>query len=400
MSGLRSFLQRALPLLAAFVYGLAVSLGVFTGGLWATLGIGGAVLLFLGVVAMDGKMPAPAKSFSHFAFAVLLVFAAELPLSPHGALSLKVWLNLVSTFLPLLLLTAPRLQSVAFSKSFVPVVAAATAIGAVALGAELSSGGYLLHALKKPNASLTEYNRGIAHVVILVFPLLAGLWISGKRKQAGALALTLLFPTSLTESHTAKLALIVGLACAAFAFYRPTWVRRGLALGLIALAGWPFYAQHMFSTAPELVAKLHDSWRHRLEIWDFLSYRIAERPVFGWGLGTTPMLDFTKPHGEMYRFAVQAAPHAHNFIVELWVETGLLGLVIGIVFLLWTLRRIGRLQKELQPFALACFAAAVTVCMFGFNFWTDALWAAFALSAFVFGMLERQGKGGEDIVRI
>ena len=399
MSDLRSFLQRTLPLLMVFVYGLAVSLGAFTGGLWAALGIGGAVLLFLSVGALDGKAPVPAKSFSYFALATLLVFGAELPLSSHVALSLKVWLNLASVFLPLLLLTSPRLQNVAFSKSFVPAVAAATAVGAVALGLELSSGGYLIHTLKKPNASLTEYNRGIAHVVILVFPFLAGLWVAGKKKEAVALALILLFPASLTESRTARLALIVGLACMVFAFYRPAWIRRGLMVGSVALAGWPFYAQRIFLAAPELVAKLHDSWRHRVEIWDFLSYRIAERPVFGWGLGTTSALDFTKPHGEMYRFAVQSAPYAHNFIVELWVETGLPGLALGVAFLLWTLRRIGRLQKELQPFALGGFAAAVTVSMFGFNFWTDALWAAFALSAFVFGMLERQGKGGDNIVR-
>ena len=399
MSNLRPFLKRALPVFTAFVFMLALSLGAFTGGLWATLGIGGAVLLFLGVGVMQGKVPVPAKFFSFFALAVLLVFAAELPLSSHDALSLKVWLNLASVFLTLLLWTSPQLQRVAFSAFFVPAVTTAAALGALALGLELYSGGFLIHTLKKPSASLTEYNRGIAHVVILVFPFLAGLWIAGKRKEAAALALLLLFPASLTESRTARLALILGLACTGFAFYRPAWVRRGLMLASVALAGWPFYIQRFFSTAPDLVAKLHNSWRHRVEIWDFLSYRIAERPVFGWGLGTTPTLDFTQPHGEMYRFALQSAPHAHNFIVELWVETGLFGLAFGIAFLLWTLRRIGRLPKKLQPFALGCFAAAVTVSLFGFNFWTDALWAAFALSAFVFGMLERQSEGGENIVR-
>ncbi|MGB9154724.1 MAG: O-antigen ligase family protein [Alphaproteobacteria bacterium] len=394
----RSLCERRLAVLCLFIYIVAVTLGAFTGGLWATLGIGLATVLFFGVWFIDKKMPQPPKELTQFACVALACFAMELPLSSQVALSGKVWVQLASIFLTLILLTSQRLQTATLSRSFVPVVALAAGIGAVALGFELLSGGTLIHLLKKPGASLTEYNRGIAHLVILAFPLFAGLWISGKRSVAVVLALVLLFPACLTESRTAKLALIVGVACAAAAFYRPLWARRGLAAGAVAIMGWPFYAQYIFSTAYPTVENLPPSWRHRVEIWDYLSYRIAERPFFGWGLGTTHMLDFSQPHGNLYKFAVQGAPHAHNFVTELWVETGLVGLALGFVFLLLTLRSAFALHASLRPFALGGWAAAVAVSMFGFDFWTDALWAAFALSAFAFGMLQQQLERGENLV--
>jgi O-antigen ligase len=73
-----------------------------------------------------------------------------------------------------------------------------------------------------------------------------------------------------------------------------------------------------------------------------------------------------------------------------WVETGIAGLALCIVFLLLTLRKASRMPPELKPFALGCWMAAVTVSLVGFDFWTDALWAAFALSAFLFGGLAQQ----------
>ena len=389
---------RLLPVFCLFIYVIAVTLGAFTGGVWAMLGIGGAVLLFLGVWVADKKMPLPHKKFAFFVLTALWVLGAELSLSSNVGLSIKAWLHLASIFLPLLLLMSPRVQAIAFSRSCLPAVAMAMSIGAIALGLELYTGVPFLYARKGSKAALSEYNRGMAHMTLLAFPLVAGLWACGSKNMAVVLVLILLFPAGLTVSHTARLALIVGMVCTAVAFYRPVLTQCGLAAAAFVFAGWPFYAQRLFSTYHELVAQLPDSWLHRIEIWDFLSYRIAERPIWGWGLGTTHTLDYTQPHGELYRFAVQAAPHAHNFIVQLWVETGLPGLALGLAFLMLVLRRAGTLHPSLRPFALGGIAAAVTVCLFGFNFWTDALWAAMALSAFVFGMLQQNCERKDHLI--
>jgi len=375
------------------------TLGAFTGGAWAILGITLALISFLVVWGLDKRIPHLPKVFASFTFLVLAVFALELPLSADLDLSAKMWLRLASVYLPLLLLTSPQVQTRLYSNKFVPLIALSMSLGALLLGLELESGGAFLHMFKKAGSSVTEYNRGIAHLVILAFPIFAGLWNAGGKKSAFVLAALLLFPASLSESHTAKLALILGIFCTCAAFYRPLWVRKAIAATCALILGWPFYAQYFFSNYYSAVEKLHASWQHRVEIWDFLSYRIDERPLFGWGLETTHKLDFKEPHGDLYHIALQNAPHAHNFVVQLWVETGLPGLALGFCFMLLTLRKIGKLHTSLQPFALGGFVAALTVAMFGFDFWTDALWAAFTLCAFTFGMFQKNIESGKNFIR-
>jgi O-antigen ligase len=241
----------------------------------------------------------------------------------------------------------------------------------------------------------------MAHAVILAFPLFAGLWVMGRKRWATILVLLLLFPASLTESHTAKLALLAGALCGTAAFYRPLWVQRVMAIMSVVILGWPFYAQVLFTRAHEQIENWHSSWRHRMEIWDYLSYRIGERPFLGWGLGTTHMLDFSQPHGDWYQaLKLYGAPHPHNFITELWVETGIIGLMLGWVFLLLTLCAAARMPRALQPFALGGWAASVVIAMFGFDFWTDSLWGAFALAACAFGMLQKRIEGSDHIAHI
>jgi hypothetical protein len=368
-----------------------VTIGSFIGGLWAAVGITLAVLLFFGKWAQKKCVPDIPRRFGLLCVIVLGVFAAEIFGSSNVALSLKTYAHILSFFVPLFLLTVSDLQNIS-PKRFVFIIPAAACVGACALGFELESGGFLLHMVKKATRSLADYNRGIAHLAILAFPLFCGLWVT-RQKQLGALFFVLLlFPACLTESHTAKLALLVGGASSLIAFSCPIFVRKGLAVTSALVLGWPFYVQSVFVTHYDLVQRLPDSWRHRMEIWDYLSYRITERPLLGWGLGTTHTLDFAEPHGGLYKFAIEAAPHAHNFVVQLWVETGMLGLTCGFSFLLFVLLTIKRLHKDLQPFALGAFASALSVAMFGFDFWTDALWASFALSAFVFGMLQQSTK--------
>ncbi|MDE1901634.1 MAG: O-antigen ligase family protein [Alphaproteobacteria bacterium] len=391
-------MKKPIAILCLLTFVAAATLGAFNGGAWGALGIGGGILFLTAACLIDGKYPPPPRSLSILMAATLGLWALELPVSSDVALSARTWLHLASIFIPLIWLAAPRAQQLGFSPRFVSVIAAAMAAGALALGAELASGGVLLHALRGPNASLTEYNRGIAHLVILSFPVLAALWHHRRRAAALALALALLFPASLTDSHTAKLALILGVAVTGFGFWQPVWTRRALAAGAVVILPLPFYAQRIFSDFYARVETWHPSWTHRMEIWDYLSYRIAERPLLGWGLGTTHTLDVKHPHGNLYHYATAAAPHAHNFVTQLWVETGLPGLGCGLALMLLALRGADKLSSSLRPFALGGWTAAVVTASFGFDFWTDALWAAFALSAFVFGMLQQQDHREPDLV--
>lgn len=388
MTGVKARIAGVLPHFALLLYVFAATIGAFNGGIWASLGIGGAIILFLGTAILNNRLPRPDRDFTTLAFLALAVMAMLSLQSTHPAMSGDMGLRLATIFLPLLLLTSPSLQAKVLQPKFFVVLAAAMAVGALALGVELYLKGPLLHALK-PSGQLVQYNRGLSYLVVLAFPVMAALWRSERRWLLLLFLLILFMPASLTESRSAKLALLLALPAIIAAQAWPTLTRRGLALAPLLAITWPFVAQQFFLRHGDLLARFPDSWRARMEIWDYMSYRIMEKPWLGWGLGTSSVVPFQEPHGAQYVFTTIPAAHAHNAVVQLWVELGLPGLALGVAFALLTLRRASRLTPDIAPFAIGAWIAALCLSMTAFHLWTDSLFACLALTGFAFALLER-----------
>ena len=380
---------------------VAASFGAFTGGLWAILGIGGAVILYFSRAIADRRFPEPSMDFLVIIVVLLGGIALFNSHSIASAVSWQIWLQLASIFVPLVLWTCPSVQASMHHAGFIKYVAPAAIIGATALGIELGAGAPLLKWIKGSQASLTEYNRGLSYLVLLSFPIMAGItsqtegglterWKKGL--LLGALGGALLFAASLTESRAAKLALIAGLAVTLCASFWPVMLARCLKALPFLLLGWPFMAQGVFRTHYEWLKHLPDSWHARMEIWDYMSYRILERPWLGWGLGTSHLLPFHDPDGAFYIFTVIPASHPHNMITELWVELGLPGLFVGVWFVMTVLMRALRVKPEHRPFALGAWMASLCLSLVAYDFWTDSLMAAFAMTGLAFALIDPKSR--------
>jgi exopolysaccharide production protein ExoQ len=380
------FLNRQLPNFCLLIFMTAATVGAFTGGIWAALGIGFSAIAFLAVWRIESRMPQPDYQILFFIAVMLAVCAALNFRSWQPDLSWKKWLQLASIFLPLSLLTAPEIQNRSFSSRLPFWLPGAVAIAAIALGIELALHGPLLK-LVRGNEFLFEYNRGFSYLVLLAFPVMAMLMLTKRKWLIVPLIAILLIPASLTESRAAKLALVLGLATAIAAYYLPRVTRRVLAFVPFLSIGWPFAAQKIFLIHHDWILRLPHSWRDRVEIWDNMSYRIAEHPLLGWGLGTIPKLP-VEPQGALYLDEI-SPPHPHNALIQLWVELGIPGLALGILFALMILHRTGRLKPDIMPYALGAWMAAYCLSMISYDFWTDSLWAAFALTGFAFALLDR-----------
>jgi O-antigen ligase len=140
---------------------------------------------------------------------------------------------------------------------------------------------------------------------------------------------------------------------------------------------------------------IKDSGIHRLLIWRFAADRIAERPLLGWGIDasrevpgghtdlskTVPRLDFP--------YRIEAMPlHPHNAALQLLLELGLPGLVLGVAVIGWGLWQVGfraPLSAERRARALAWASAGLIVGMLSFgiwqSWWLSTLWLTAALSA-------------------
>jgi O-antigen ligase len=170
----------------------------------------------------------------------------------------------------------------------------------------------------------------------------------------------------------------------------PVLTRRLLTALPFLLLVWPFAVQRFFLAHSGWLNHIPPSWQARMEIWDYISYRIMERPWLGWGFGTAHTLPIIGPHSAAYVLTTVPAAHPHNVVAQLWVELGLPGLALGIVFALFTLRRATQLDEKLAPFAVGAWMAALCLSLVAYNFWTDSLLAAFALTGLMFALLKKE----------
>jgi O-antigen ligase len=136
-----------------------------------------------------------------------------------------------------------------------------------------------------------------------------------------------------------------------------------------------------------LAAFLKHSGVNRLEIWDYMTARVFEHPMRGWGLRNA---SFVPIHPDELAHYLYTDPHGiypHNQWLELWVELGALGAVLGLVFALLVLWRVRRLPESIRPFAYAAFASAMTLASVNYEVVTDSWWCALTASGLLFSIL-------------
>lgn len=235
----------------------------------------------------------------------------------------------------------------------------------------------------------TKYNRGEDYLTLLVWPMLA-FWLLQRRfARALLVAGAVLVPVAIGHSTTARVTLPLGMLTLLAAWQAPKMVMRVLTWGGVAAAATLPILLHMLAADRLLFwRRLKQSGLHRLEIWDYMTSRVAERPLFGWGFATAKLVPIRAAEMRSYVWVDPHGVYPHNQVLQLWLETGLAGAVFGIVFVLLVLRRIARVPPRIAPFACAAFAAAAAVSASSFELTTDSWWAALALTAMLLRLAE------------
>ncbi len=265
------------------------------------------------------------------------------------------------------------------------VLAAAGLAGTALMIADRLTGNHLLH-LMSVHQGATKYNRGIDYLLIILMPLLALLAQAGRWRLVAALLLAASACVAAGRNTTA----FVSLPGAALLFWaacrspgRVARLMRGaLVLGAIGL---PFALRLLSGVRGLLAPHIKESLLARLEIWDYVSARVMERPLFGWGIWSAKSLPISAEELSHYVREHGVGIYPHNQWLELWVETGVFGVALALAFVLLVLARIGRMPRQAQPFALAAVFLALMVSLTSFEITTDSWWAALAACAFLFG---------------
>ncbi len=187
-----------------------------------------------------------------------------------------------------------------------------------------------------------------------------------RREVALMLGVLLILMLYQTHSQSAQLSIIAALLVASVFPYRAEKAWHVLCALLAALVfAAPFIAQILYAHVAPMVADF--SWfkngyaAARLEIWHFISVRILESPLWGFGAEATRAMTFD--HAQTYH-RDNSVLHPHNFALQMWIEFGVLGAAFASVFLIWvvrTVKNLGAAQARLiLPLLIACIAAAAT----------------------------------------
>ena len=121
------------------------------------------------------------------------------------------------------------------------------------------------------------------------------------------------------------------------------------------------------------ILKLELKIIHRRAIWSFTKEKILEKPLFGYGIFSSRVI------GDEYKIInknnkmLPAIPlHPHNSILQLWLELGIIGIVLLYILLFKIINKIYQIKKinsKYAAFSLASLLQIFLIGQFSYGFW-------------------------------
>lgn len=390
---------RAATWIAAVILLAFPTVGMLAKHGMSTLGIALAVLLGA-LTLLERRAPWPGWALVLPAVALLAVQVLDLAAAPACPPCAERWPQAAGAIVLLLpLAAAGMVAATRLDRGLVRrALVAGVLIGAVVALAELGLDAPIYRLLNgrdpAETVSLSRYNRGIVALVLLAIVAGGVLWGEGKRLSAFGLLALMGAVSMLGISLIAHLCLLLGVV---------TLIAGAVAERLVRFAMVVVVAMQML-TAPWAANAVYD-WvvrdnveigdmaiRHRLELWDHGGALARERPWTGWGIDAFDHRPIDPERLAKAERMTKPEPHPHNAGLQLWVETGLVGVLLGIAFLAAVAWRIGRLPRSVRPWASAVLAVGLLPGLVSFGIWQTTYLAMAAVAAFAVGLLREEGE--------
>jgi hypothetical protein len=236
------------------------------------------------------------------------------------------------------------------------------------------------------------YPNALAGVVLMLFPVAMTLAVNGTRKfrlltRVAAIALTGFLGLGALFWSGSKSGWLIAMIIAGIWLFRLGWPTRlkWIALILVTLVGAGVFTvrfQNYFAAGATSVGARIDYWRAAVET-------TAAHPIIGTGPGT-----FQRPYERIKAPEAEMARLIHNDYLEQFSDSGLIGGIAYVVWILGLLLVLGRrVWARNDPFGVAIFLGLAGWFIQGlteFSLYVPALaWTAFLLAGSLLGI---QGK--------
>ena len=233
-------------------------------------------------------------------------------------------------------------------------------------------------------------NRHIAALAFLVWPALLIASTLASSSRARTVLVMCLAPVVLavfaSDHESSKIAIAGSVAVFCIQLLTPRLGKTLLAAGwILACVAVVPLASIAYDQQLHKASWLQPSAQHRIVIWGVTSSKVAEAPLLGHGLVAARALGRREAEHPTYApgspFVASTGPHAHNVYLQVWFDTGLVGIILLVSIGLFALRAISRAAAASQPALFAAFASGALLAASSFSIWTRWFLASYAISA-------------------
>lgn len=206
------------------------------------------------------------------------------------------------------------------------------------------------------------------------------------------------------DCDTSFIGLFLGLCIFLGTLFLPRVASRGMRLFLpLFIISFPFISLYAFKpeSIPTYNAYIYSSsYLDRLYIWNEVATSILEHPWRGIGMNGTPHHKKTQESrewlyidkkGKLHKNkTMRFGMHPHNAILQLWLELGFLGVILGVLLTYQILLHIycSRLRSVEKAIAAGLFTGTFMIVWvnLGFwqNWWVSGLWIIIGLTVMMF----------------
>lgn len=340
-------------------------------------------IIFALYAIIGSTKPKLSKSTIIFIATILALAAASTLWSVSAETSKEKFLKLLILLPPQILLislaTSLTKEQLSPLKKAFPI---GLLIASIVLCTEIITGGILYNFIRgNPLIIATDpdnFNRACVGVALYSFASYGILGTCTHKLRAFLIAFTPIFVALyMTESLSSQLCMCVGLLFL-FAFpYKYKISFKILKFMMIALIfSAPFIISDIYYTEAMTIQNLplmqNGYAGHRLEIWDYVSRYGMQSPIWGHGIEVTRTI--TDFDSKLMFYEDNLVLHPHNFVMQIWLEFGLLGIAIASFFMYFALTTIEKkFTIAQQKILLPTFMATLVPAAFAYGLW-QGLW--------------------------
>ena len=192
--------------------------------------------------------------------------------------------------------------------------------------------------------SYFENPNAFGELLMLGLPIVVALIFVSRRWYWKAAACVVFCAGAVCIGVTYSRASWVGLAVAAF-IYVFLWNRKLIPLGIAAcIVAVPLLPDSIFNRILTITNTKDTSISSRIPQYEAVINLLQHQPITGAGLGA----DAVRQSVRLQAFYQGTSPfvHAHNTLLQIWAETGLLGVGSFVASVLWTMKSSARAVKH------------------------------------------------------